>query len=192
LPKRKQYICDLSKTLSDKCDTAAVVYESKEMIQNVLWLCKFIRISWISFSCGNASGSTPFTGFLFASTSNIRSAPSWETVLLALLYNTSRLSVSQLYLVVSPFGLWLGATWLFPRHERLWLSLEVLLLWAHWTGTSYLRDLFPISSDQFPCRHLKTSLYVSEDTDLGQERLWFKWCYINVWLQLQLQYCGTA
>ena len=42
-----------------------------------------------------------------------------------------------------------------------------------------LRDLFPISSDQFR-KHLKTSLFVSEDTDLGPEHLWFKWCYINV------------
>jgi len=28
------------------------------------------------------------------------------------------------------------------------------------------------------CRHLKTSLFVSEDTDQGRECLWFKWCYI--------------
>src|SRR6218665_1742098 len=33
-----------------------------------------------------------------------------------------------------------------------------------------LRDLFPISSYQFR-KHLKTSLFVSEDIDLGQERL---------------------
>ena len=42
-----------------------------------------------------------------------------------------------------------------------------------------LRDLYPISSDQFR-KHLKTSLFVIEDTDPGRERLWFKWRYINV------------
>ena len=31
-----------------------------------------------------------------------------------------------------------------------------------------LRGLFPISPDQF-CKHLKTSLFVSEDNDLGRE-----------------------
>ncbi len=41
-----------------------------------------------------------------------------------------------------------------------------------------LRDLFPISSDQFR-KHLKTSLFVSKDTDPSRERLWFKWRYIN-------------
>jgi len=35
----------------------------------------------------------------------------------------------------------LGATCLFPGHECLWLSLEVLLSWAHPTGTSYLSPL---------------------------------------------------
>jgi len=48
-----------------------------------------------------------------------------------------------------------------------------------------LRDLLPISSGQFR-KHLKTSLFVSEDTDPGRERLWFKGRYINVRLQLQL------
>jgi len=33
-----------------------------------------------------------------------------------------------------------------------------------------LRDLSRISSDQF-CKHLKTSLFVSEDVDPGRERL---------------------
>jgi len=33
-----------------------------------------------------------------------------------------------------------------------------------------LRDLLPISSDQF-CKHLKTSLFGSQDTDPGRERL---------------------
>jgi len=58
---------------------------------------------------------------------------------------------------------------MYPR-----LSLEVMLLWAHRIGISYLsplRDLLPISSDQF-CKHLKTSLFVSENTDSGRERLW--------------------
>jgi len=41
----------------------------------------------------------------------------------------------------SQSGLRLGVTCLFPRHDRLWLSLEVLLLWAHPTGTSYLSPL---------------------------------------------------
>ena len=84
-----------------------------------------------------------FSDFLFVNASNSRSAPSWETVLLALLHNTSRLTVSQflLYLVVPPFGLRLWATCLFPGHERLWLSLEVLLSWTHPTGTSYLSPL---------------------------------------------------
>ena len=49
-----------------------------------------------------------------------------------------------------------------------------------------LRDLFPISSYQFR-KHLKTSLFVSEDIDLGRERLWYKWRNINLWLQLQLR-----
>ena len=49
-----------------------------------------------------------------------------------------------------------------------------------------LRDLLPISSDQFR-KHLKTSLFVSEDTDPSREQFWFKWRYINVWLRLQLQ-----
>jgi len=39
-----------------------------------------------------------------------------------------------------------------------------------------------ISSDMF-CKHLKTSLFV---TDLGQKLLWFKWCYLNVWLWLRI------
>jgi len=48
------------------------------------------------------SPETPFTGFVRASYS--RSIPSWEAVLMALLHNTSRLTVSQLplYLVVHP------------------------------------------------------------------------------------------
>jgi len=29
------------------------------------------------------------------------------------------------------------AIWLSLGHERLWLNIEVLLLWAHRTGTSY-------------------------------------------------------
>ena len=33
-----------------------------------------------------------------------------------------------------------GATWWFPGHETS-MSLEVLLLWAHRTGTSYLRPI---------------------------------------------------
>ena len=41
-----------------------------------------------------------------------------------------------------------------------------------------------LSSDQF-CKHLKTSLFVSEDTDPSWERLWFKWRYINVWLRFK-------
>jgi len=50
----------------------------------------------------------------------------------------------------------------------------------------FLRDLFPIPSDQFR-KHLKIFLFVSEDTDPGRECLWFKWHYINVWLRLLLQ-----
>ena len=48
-------------------------------------------------------------------------------------------------------------------------SIEVLLSWAHPTGTSYLTDLtdlYPISSDQFR-KLLKTALYFSEDTGPG-------------------------
>src|SRR6218665_3344454 len=66
-----------------------------------------------------------------------------ETVLLALLHNNFRPTVSQflLYLVVPPFGLRPGATWLSLGHERLSLNLKVLLLWAHPTGTTYLSPL---------------------------------------------------
>src|SRR6218665_857821 len=78
-----------------------------------------------------------FTDFLFVNASNSRPAPSLETVLLALLHNTSRLTVSQflLYLVVPPFGLRLRATCLFLAHARLSLSPELLLSWAHPTRT---------------------------------------------------------
>lgn len=44
---------------------------------------------------------------------------------------------------------------------QIWLNLEVLLPWAHPTGTKYfshLRNLFPISFDRLS-RHLKTSLF---------------------------------
>ena len=65
-----------------------------------------------SFPIALLSSEPPFTGFIFVNESNLRFAPSWETVLVALLHNTSRLTVSQflLYLVVPPFGLRLGAT----------------------------------------------------------------------------------
>ena|SRR6218665_1661297 len=39
-----------------------------------------------------------------------------------------------------------GATWLCLGHERLWLSLEVLLLWAHQTGPNYLGPLETFSN----------------------------------------------
>jgi len=48
-----------------------------------------------------------------------------------------------------------------------------------------LRDLFPLPSDEFR-KHLKTFLFVSEDTGPSRERLWLKWRNINIWLQLQL------
>ena len=38
--------------------------------------------------------------------------------------------------------------------------------------------LFPISSDKFR-KHLKTSLFVIEDTDPGRDRLCLEWRYIN-------------
>src|SRR6218665_2070915 len=41
----------------------------------------------------------------------------------------------------SPFCLRFGATWLSLGHERPWPNLEVLLLRAHSTGTSYLSPL---------------------------------------------------
>ena len=74
---------------------------------------------------------------------NPRSAPLWATVLLVLLHNTLRPTLSQflLYLVVPPFGLRLGVTWLSLGHEHLWLNLEAFLLWAHPTGTSYLSHI---------------------------------------------------
>jgi len=85
---------------------------------------------------------------------------------LALLHNTSRPIVSRylLYLAVLTVSLWLEATW---------LNVEVLLMWAHRTGTSYLTpftDLIPISSDQL-CKHLRTSLFVIGDADPGSECL---------------------
>ena len=49
----------------------------------------------------------------------------------------------------------------FLAHLRPWLNLEVLLLWAHPTGTrylSYLETFSPIPSDQFR-KHMKTSLF---------------------------------
>jgi len=72
-------------------------------------------------------------------------------------------------LVGPPFSLRLWVTWLSLGHERLRLNLEVLLLWAHPAGTSYLSPLIDtfspiiLSSDQF-CKHVKTS-------DLDRERL---------------------
>ena len=58
-------------------------------------------------------------------------------------------------------------SWLYLGHEHLWLNLGVFLLEEL---PQSLRDLFPISSDQFR-KHLKTSLFVSEDTEPGWERL---------------------
>ena len=50
--------------------------------------------------------------------------------------------------------------------------------WYNWPQT--LGDLFPMSSDQFR-NHLKTSIFVSADSDPDWERLWLKWYYISVW-----------
>src|SRR6218665_1300774 len=74
-------------------------------------------------------------------------------------------TVSQflLYVVISPFGLRLVATWLSLGHERLWLSLEVLLLWAHPTGTSHLGPLETF----FQYHMISSALFANEDTDLG-------------------------
>ena len=105
-------------------------------------------------------------------------------ILLDVFHNTSRLTVSQflLYLVFPPFNLRLGFTYLFPGHEHLWLGLELLLLWAHSTGTSYLSSFANIiwSVPQAP-----------ENLTICQWRHWpesgaplIKWCYINVWLRL--------
>jgi len=118
-----------------------------------------------------------------------------ETVLLALLHNKKRHTVSQflLYLVVPPFGLWLWATWLSLGHEGLWLNLEVLLLWAHQTEINYLSPLetfiqYNLISSASTWK-LKTSLFVNQDTSPSQEHLWYKWRYINIWLQLQCILC---
>jgi len=100
---------------------------------------------------------------------------------------TSRLTVSKylLYLVVPPFGFRLEAIWLSLGRRLLWLSLEVSLLRKCPIGTRYkaLRQLFPMPFGQFR-KHLKTSLVVSEDTSQGRELLWYRWRYINTWLQL--------
>ena len=49
-----------------------------------------------------------------------------------------------------------------------------------------LRNLFPIIIWSVP-QATETSLFVSEDTDSGRERLWFEWHYINTWLQFWLR-----
>jgi len=44
-----------------------------------------------------------------------------------------------------------------------------------------LQLMWPVLEASNPfCKHLKISLVVGEDTDPGQERLRFKWRYINV------------
>jgi len=131
-------------------------------------------------------------GFPYARASTSRSATLWKSVLLALLHTTLRPTVSQylLYVVFLSFGLRLGANWLSLRCRLLKfnLNLRVLLLLVHptWNKLSQsLRDLSPISFDQFH-RHLKTSLFVSEDIDLDREHLWYKWRYINTWLGFRI------
>jgi len=66
-------------------------------------------------------------------------------------------------------------------------SLDVLLLWAHRTGTSCLshsesRRLFPniIWSVTDAYENLSICQW---NTEPGRERLWFKWRYMNVWLR---------
>ena len=124
------------------------------------------------------SSETSFTGFLFISTSNSWSALLWETFLLAWLNNTSRPTVSQflLYLVVLPFGIRHRAAWLSLGHKCLWLNLEVLLLWAHRTGTSYLSpskifsNIFwsvPQAHENLTILSVKTLALVGSTSDLG-------------------------
>ena len=68
---------------------------------------------------------------------------------------------TYIYIVVPPFGLRPVVTWLSLVHERLWLNLEVLLLWAHPTGISYLCLL-----ETFFLYHL-----ISSERDRERERV---------------------
>jgi len=58
-------------------------------------------------------------------------------------------------------------------HDFYYVRIIRTSNWAHPAGTSYLspfETFLPLSSDQFR-KHLKTSLFVSEDNDPGRERL---------------------
>src|SRR6218665_3170766 len=46
-----------------------------------------------------------------------------------------------LYLVVSPFGLWPGVTWLCHVSTLLWLGLGVTLMWTPTAATNSLSHL---------------------------------------------------
>lgn len=77
------------------------------------------------------------------------------------------------------------ATWLSHGCLLLWLGLGVLLgvcrALVHVDGIDCLSSLghtFSLSFVQF-YRCLETSLFISEDTGLGREHVWFKWRYIN-------------
>src|SRR6218665_75910 len=87
------------------------------MLQSILNAAARLIAGIPKFSHRSSFIRNHFTDFLFVNASNSRSAPSRETVLLALLHNTSRLTVSQflLYLVVPPFGLRLGCQLFVPR-----------------------------------------------------------------------------
>jgi len=80
---------------------------------------------------------TPYTGFPFVSASNSKSAPSWDTILLALLHITSRpaLSLYLFYIVIPPYDLLHVASWLslgqgLPTTQSIW-TMECLLNWNH-------------------------------------------------------------
>ena len=100
------------------------------------------------------SSETPFAVFLFVSAFNSRSVPLCSLTGSDPQYLKVYRSLSQFLkcLVIPPFGLRLVATWISLGHERLWLCLEVLLMCAHRTGTSYLCPL-----DAFPQFHLISS-----------------------------------
>ena len=86
------------------------------------------------------------------------------------------LSQYLLCLVVPAFSFWLGATGFYGSVQECCYCGPIQLS----QFIQSIKDLFPISSDQFR-KHLKTSLFVSEDSDPGREHPWFKWHYVNTW-----------
>jgi len=153
-------------------------------LQAVLNAAAILAVTLQSSPISLLSAETPFIGFLFASASNSKSDPSWETVLLALLHNTSRPTCTVSPVSSIPSRLTLRSHLVVPRTRTSMTQSRSFAIVgpSNWNKIPQsLRNLFQISPDQFR-KHLKP-LYFSVKS---RERLWFKWRYINVWLQLQL------